>query len=371
MTESRQAFHALLDALHEIDARYLSPEWKIDRPEDVADGHRAIMHMLLLTVDLLFEGDPDRPVFRPYAGPNRKVLGDNPDALYYGASVRPGQTYRIRGNRAGAVFTSIGQEIGTIDGHYSKGVVNVVDDTQLKVDRKGNYELIIGPEQRPGNWFPLHPEAYSVVTRHYFEESHSIAADPSKVIPLVIEPLDAPAAAAVPNDASIAAGIRRVAHWLRGATLEQPPSMQPGKVPSWVSTVPNQFNPPGQPAGDIGLANMAAAYAFAPYVLDPDQALLIEGRFPRCRFASVVLYDRYLQSYDYVSARISLNRKQTKLERDGSFRMVVAHGEPGIPNWLNTQGRTSGLIQVRYLLPEEPIAPLKACVVPMRQLTGA
>lgn len=323
------------------------------------------MHVLWSALDLLAEADPERPVFRRTVWPYFKFLGDNPDAIYYTAYIRSDRAYRIRGKTAGAVYTSFSPEAGTTDGHYSKGVARAINDTDLKPAPDGSYELIFGPEPRPGNWFKLDPGVGSLQTRHYFEEERSVAADPSKVIPLTIEPLDPPGPRPAPDDASIAASIRRVMNYVRGITLDQPPMLQPGKVPGWVSTVPNQFNQPAIPAGDIGFANRDAAYAMAPYALKPDEALVIEGRFPKCRFANVMLWNRYLQTYDYVTHTISRNRKQTSAQPDGSFRMVVAHRNPGVPNWLDTQGWPSGLIYWRFLLPEEPVPALKTSVVPL------
>ena len=64
-------------------------------------------------------------------------LGDNPDAVYFGAYVQPGRSYRIRGNLAGATFTSFSQELGTADGGYSRQTVNVVKDSDLHPDPDG------------------------------------------------------------------------------------------------------------------------------------------------------------------------------------------------------------------------------------------
>ena len=105
-------------------------------------------------------------------------------------------------------------------------------------------------------------------------------------------------------------------------------------------------------------------------MLRPDQALVIEGRFPECRFASVLLWNRFLQSYDYSSRQISRNRAQTKLEPDGSYRMVLAAGDPGVPNWIDTAGKPSGLVYWRFLLPEGDIVTPKATVVPLAKLRG-
>jgi hypothetical protein len=110
------------------------------------------------------------------------------------------------------------------------------------------------------------------------------------------------------------------------------------------------------------------AYSSAPYVLRPDQALVMEGRFPTCRFASVMLWNRFLQSYDYSSRQISRNRAQTKLESDGSYRIVLAASDPGVPNWIDTEGRPSGLVYWRFLMPEGKIETPRATVVPLSQL---
>ena len=137
-----------------------------------------------------------------------------------------------------------------------------------------------------------------------------------------------------------------------------------------MSLVPNQFNPAEKP-GDMAFAAVDNAYTMAPYALRPEQALVIEGRFPTCRFANVVLWNRFLQTYDYVNRRISLNRKQTKLGADGSYRIVIAHRDPGIPNWLDTEGRPSGVVYWRFLLPEGEIVTPKARVVPFASIEAS
>jgi hypothetical protein len=216
----------------------------------------------------------------------------------------------------------------------------------------------------------LEPGVGSITTRHYFESEPSIQNQPTKIIPLSIEALTPAGPAPAQTDQSIAASIRALGNWMHGFTLEQPPIVKSGKpVPSWVSIVPNTFNQPALPDGSIGFANRDAHYAMAPYALKPDDALVIEGRFPKCRFANVMLWNRFLQTYDYTTHRISLNRKQTRQGPDGSFRMIVAHRDPGLPNWLDTQERPSGLMYWRFVFPEEPIQPLAAKVVPFAELT--
>jgi hypothetical protein len=50
--------------------------------------------------------------------------------------------------------------------------------------------------------------------------------------------------------------------------------------------------------------------------------------------------------------------------------MVVASDDPGIPNWLDNMGRTSGTIYWRFMLPEEGIVTPKTRVVALADLRG-
>ena len=165
---------------------------------------------------------------------------------------------------------------------------------------------------------------------------------------------------------SSAASIRRVVASVRSRTLGlKPPSER--KLPPFVSMVPNTFNPPVKP-GDHALAAADAAYTMAPYFVMPDQALIMTGRFPRCRFANVVLWNRFLQTYDYESRRVSLNRAQTTLDDEGRFRIVIAHEDPGVPSWLDTEGRPFGLVFWRFMLPEGEIETPTVETVPLADL---
>jgi hypothetical protein len=106
----------------------------------------------------------------------------------------------------------------------------------------------------------------------------------------------------------------------------------------------------------------------APYVLGPDEALVITSRWPRVRFANVCLWNRFLQTYDYTHRVVARNRTNTVLEADGSWRMIVAHEDPGLPNWLDTEGRPFGIIYWRWFLPEEEVPTPQTEVVKLADL---
>ena len=364
--ESRTALRELVEMLHEIDRRWLSAEWNLMSPADVAEASRALMHLLQGGLALQFERAPERPAFRRIVTPTRKFTGDNADAIYYDAPVSGRYAYRVRGNLAGAVYVSITIEAGVDDGGLRGRTAGVINDTQFDVAANGDFELWIGGAERARNWLPLPADAYALTTRHYFEEKHCVAADASRVVPLQIDVVGGSPPPAPPNDASIAASIRRVMGFVRDRSLGMPP-MANREQPAFVSRIPNQFPKPAKP-GDMGLAAFDAAYSMAPYLIGPDQALVITGRWPRCRSGYVCLWTRHQMTYDYVNRRVGLNRKQTQLEPDGSFRMILAHADPGVPNWLDSEGRPFGLVFWRFFLPEGEIETPQAAVVPFTEV---
>ncbi|MBW2293424.1 MAG: hypothetical protein JRG94_14090, partial [Deltaproteobacteria bacterium] len=56
---------------------------------------------------------------------------------------------------------------------------------------------------------------------------------------------------------------------------------------------------------------------------------------------------------------------------DGSFKIVLAGSDPGVPNWLDTEGRPFGMMFWRFLMPEGDIEPLTTQLVPIAEVARA
>ena len=365
-TESRKKLHELLDLIREADERRYGPEWGIEQAADVCEGHRNLLHILQGGLFSHMEADPDRPKLRRIVSPTRKFRGDNADAIYYEAAIRPDREYLLRGNMAGAVYVSVTIEEGAGEGSYATGTAAGLHDGEFDVAADGSFELLLSPTPHERNALLLTPTACRITTRHYFEDEISAAADPSRHVPLHVEPIVDPGPPPPWTDERVAAAIQRVINFVHGDTIGSPPR-DPSDLPGFVSTTPNVFNEPEKP-GDMAFSAMDIAYAQAFFALGPEEALVMTGRFPKCRFANVTLWNRYLQSFDYNDRQISLNRKQTKLDADGRYRMVIAHRDPGVPNWLDSEGRPTGQIFWRFLLPEGEIETPQTEVVPISEV---
>jgi len=366
-TESRKALRELIDLLQEIDERWVSPEWNLQSEDDVVGAHRALMHLLEGGLASMFESDPAHPQFRRIVSPWRKFTGDNSDAIYFDAPVSPEYAYRVRGTMDGATYVSFSIEADTQDGSMASRTVGAINDVDFEVDDESRFEIRFGGAAQQRNWLPLEAGASRITTRHYYENREPASADPARNPALEIEVIDPPPPS-LQTDDSVATGIRRAARFVRSRTLDQLP-MASGERPAFVGLTPNVFPQPVTP-GDFGLAAVDAAYSMAPYVIGPDDALVMTGRWPTCRFANVCLWNRHQQTYDYTTRRVSLNRSQTRLEPDGRFRMVLAGRDPGVANWIDTEGRPFGLVFWRFMLPEGEIETPTAEVVPLDQITG-
>lgn len=365
-TETAAAMAQLAEVIARKDASFVDPAWRLFNKDMQAEARLMLLHTVNHALDTWLAADPARPMFKRWHYPDKKLFGDNPDAIYYEAPVSAQHSYRISGNIDGATYTSFTVELARDDKGDLGQLGATLNDSEFKVESDGSYEIIASATPQKGNWLRLDPTAKSLTTRHYFELPESVAANPLRNLPIEIDPLEPPGPGEPPSDAAIAASIRRVALWV-GQSVNPPG--QDFTFP-WVSKVPNQLPPPtvDKANEEIGYAAKDNVYSMAPWLLQPDQALIIRGRWPKCRFANIALWNLFLQTLDYRYRQVSLNRVQTALEPDGSFKMILAHQDPGLPNWLDTEGRMIGMMFWRFQLPEGDIQPLTTELVPFETL---
>ena len=98
--------------------------------------------------------------------------------------------------------------------------------------------------------------------------------------------------------------------------------------------------------GEIAFRNQC--YGRGRYECALDEAVILEVRPPRAEYWMVGLVSLFWESYDWRGRQISINGHQAVVDDDGSFRAVISHADPGVPNWLDASGRVTGLIGGRY-----------------------
>ena len=278
-------------------------------------------------------------------GPYQKWGGDNSDAFYQLAPIDPNRSYRVSGNRGDSVYLSITVYGGPDDGHYSNRIVGTLNDRSLSFDADGNFECILSPGEpaEPGQSLRLDADAVVALTRDYLDNP-----DTDRRAQWRIEAIDPPRRRQDSRE-DLTRRLRAARTWIH----EQ------------CSFIPTRISPPNEiaepypvPQHAYGWSAADAAYAMGAYQLEHDQALIIDGTSPACAFWNLCLWNPFLHTYDYTyervtGERVTINGAHIAYEPDGSWRIVVSDTDPGHPNWVSTAGRSSGLIWLRWFLPEE------------------
>src|SRR5690606_28785408 len=99
------------------------------------------------------------------------------------------------------------------------------------------------------------------------------------------------------------------------------------------------------------------AYYHSYWRLEPDQALVIEAPIPECDAWNFQLNNHWMESLDYRYLQIHVNKHSAKYLPDGSVRIVVAHTDPGVPNWITTAGHDRGTMCFRWIRATEHPEP--------------
>ncbi|MCF2531570.1 DUF1214 domain-containing protein [Yinghuangia soli] len=360
-----EAYRELLDAAAGLDA-----DWAAKVPDGQArlEGYHWAMSLLSIAQDVFVSADAARPRFVDIVGPYRKFYGDNPDAFYQFAPLDPARGYRVTGRRGDAVYLSLTVYGTALDSTGDRivdtdRIVGLVNDRDLAFDADGRFEIVLAPA-RPagytGAFVELVPETVCAITRDYLTDAVE-----GRRVEWRIEPLGADAGfAAAPTGHRLdaedqAERFRAAARWVR----------RHGQMfPSTAHTPNTVAEPYPVPTVTRGWAAGDACYASGAFALDKGQALVVRGRSPECVFWNVCLWNGFLTTFNYEyrdTEPVSLNGAQVRYEPDGSWTVVIAHENPGRPewpNWISTAGHGSGILWFRWFLaealPERPTVEL-------------
>jgi len=335
---STAAFHELLDLIRNGDDAFLEGPRAVD-DLSALEGYRYLTEVLSVALDCFLWADPERPTIVPIVGPTRKFGGDNADAFYHFAALRPDRTYRLRGRRGDACYLSVTVYGGPSDGRWSNRIVGTLNDRGMQIGADGTFEVVLSRREHPGNWLRLEDDAVCLVTRDYLVDP--VAGAKASWAIEAVEKASPPRL----TDQDLARRFRATTNFIRELFAITPLPFDPANV----NTVDEPYPVPKQ---TYGWAAGDAAYAMGSFALGPDEALVIDGRSPRCAFWNVCLWNPYMQTYDYRYERVTLNGGQVRYAADGTWRIVVAARDPGVPNWVSTADHPRGVIWFRWFLPD-------------------
>jgi hypothetical protein len=299
---------------------------------------RHLARQLVMAVQGELEhGDARHPTFHRYEEPWVQWGGPNPDNVYTRAPIDPAATYRVSGGVEGvraALFSLVDGDM-----HLARfGVFGECQLADLEVGTDGSLELWISPDRHAGNWIESHPDARMLLVRQYLcDWEHDRAAT------LNIERIDTRGTPPAVLDApDLAAALDRAATW-----IEKSMAFWCTYVERARETLPhNAVAPPSTPRGGAP----TIAYGAGWWDLGPDDVLLLETDAPDADYWGWTVHHRFrLDSGDFANRQTSLNVAQAFVDDDARIRLVVAHDDPGVPNWIDTEARPEGMLVYRSI----------------------
>lgn len=312
-----------------------------------AEGYRYLTRLARAGLEAFVEyADPKAPVLHRVVHETVKMGADNPDNFYQTACISGDYEYRIRGKRNSVHYLSFGTQIG----HYGQGgglpPSGYIESSDIEVDDEGCFTLMVSCKPYDKNWLPMKPDSGNLIVRQTFlDRDKEIPAD------LIIERVNSDGQPAELTPKMVDDGLKSASTLVAGASL---------LFAKWARDFQKHSNELPQFDPEVSLAaggDPNIVYYHSHWALGPDEALVIEATPPECEHWNFQLNNYWMESLDYCHFRIHTNKHLAHYEPDGSVRIVVAHQDPGLPNWLQTAGHESGTMCFRWIRSSEHPQP--------------
>lgn len=345
-TDAAAAWDDFAERLGALGHRILQDDFPNGADRDRAEGMKHLTHIII--EGLRWEFDHGSPEFASLMIANTDSTSwgaPNVDNKYYRARIDGSSTYTLHGNAKHLHDIAIQTTRGDIhQGHV--GASETVDLSQLTLDEHGNFSLKISPEPQQGDWIQQGAEHTILSIRTYFVDWETTDFGRFYLVKdgtegLAPEPL---------SEREAAARLGRAANWIEANLV------------GWnrwfrAALLGTNENEPIAPRLVEG-GSSALIYGGIPLRLEDGMALVIEIDDPHAEYFSFQTYRRgWYHPGDYANRQTSLNQHQAHVGSDGKIRFVASAEDPGVPNWLDTEGRGDGLIFFRYLKAENPQLP--------------
>ncbi|OBF50544.1 hypothetical protein A5787_00500 [Mycobacterium sp. 852002-50816_SCH5313054-b] len=315
------------------------------------DAFRFLTQNLGQAFDLALETRDTRyPVLHTFCGPTRKLGGDCADFTYQQAWIDGRSAYRLTGNRGTSRFINVTVQGPRVPGpgvlHEPFGDTPEANlfGSQLSVADNGQFELYIGGPERGPNWLPTTSGSRKLFIRQGFDRWDELPAQ------LRIERIDMVSPKPLPAPGAMIEAMGWAGDFVTGLMADWPDF--PFTYGGVDADTPNAFPDVGATDADRKRGRAAANMYWE---LAPDEALIVEFD-AHDGLWMLTNMGVFFNSMDYLYRPVSYTPSRTKVDRDGRVRLVMAHRDPKVHNWLDTQGFERGNLTYRHMLEGEPVA---------------
>ncbi|MEI7545440.1 MAG: hypothetical protein WCJ53_11525 [Mycobacteriaceae bacterium] len=313
----------LQDAIAEAE-RLVREAPHIETEADLLEGLQYLAGCIAACTHLAFDYDRDHPFLHSGTGPFTKMGLDNPDTLYFGTRVQTGHEYVVKGTRG----TTTDLSFQLLGGEYTDDNVpdseTAFDDRQLDIAADGEFEWRFTPKT---NAQLVIREVYNDWSARRGKVSIARTDTAGTAPPALTNDLIEKRFAVAGKQL-----VQRVKTWLQ--------------FPQWFyMNIPvNTMVAPRLTPGGLATQYSSAGH----FDLTPDQALVITLPVTDAPYLGFQLGSLWYVSLDYINHQTSLNGTQAQADPDGKIRIVVAEHNPGVTNWVETDGHRKGFLQFRW-----------------------
>jgi hypothetical protein len=292
--------------------------------------------------------DPAFPVLRRMAHETVKLGADNPDNYYFNAQINGRYNYRLHGKRNTVHYIGFFTQNGNYGTTGGLAPCGVLEHCGLQLEEDGSFEIFLSKTPTGKNWLKIEDETSMVMVRQTFLNRFTETA-----AEVTIENLDGFSVPGPVTPAMIDEGLKTASMFVAGASL---------MFARWANGFQNHTNK--LPLFDPAVSNAAGGdtniiYYHSHWRLSENESLVIEANPPDCDSWNFQLNNYWMESLDYRYFTICINKASAHYEPDGSVRVIVAHRDPGQPNWINTCGHNEGTMLWRWYRVADGCEPLE------------
>jgi hypothetical protein len=386
LTASQAAWNLFADRLKEIGEKIVGPLGARSARER-ADGFRYLASLVAGGYELELAIDRAHPVMTRMFTPIRSFVADGPDTLYHDAKLDPERNYVFTVERGDDIFFSIVVYASDDEGMRSMGSFLIDKDIAFDDDEGTRATIYLGAERPDGakNWLKLEGIDPFIMTRQYFPES-VIEVDKGKYrqAHMEIRCTDEVGPPLQYDEDELAKGLERLLTFLDDTVdaglgvsaltstsiiaYDEDDKSTPTRIAQDGTQVIDEERYDPYSSDEVldmidpkvianNLPGPGIGYAGVSYKLADDEVIVVSGKNVVCRYWSCQVFDHYLRAGDYRHYPVAINNRQVVYDEDGSFRIYASKDNPGVKNWICTEGHRRGQVVLRTLLAETDLDP--------------
>jgi hypothetical protein len=386
LTESQAAWNRFADRLKDIGEKIVGPLGARSARER-ADGFRYLASLVAGGYELELAIDRAHPVMTRMFTPIRSFVADGPDTLYHDAKLDPERNYVFTLERGDDIFFSIVVYASDDEGMRSMGSFLIDKDIAFDDDEGKRATIYLGSERPEGakNWLKLEGIDPFIMTRQYFPES-VIEVDKGKYrrAQMEIRCTDEVRPPPQYDEGELVRGLERLLTFLDDTVnaglgvsaltstsiiaYDEDDKSTPTRIAQDGTQVIDEERHDLYSSDEVldmidpkvianNLPGPGIGYAGVSYKLADDEVIVVSGKNVACRYWSCQVFDHYLRAGDYRHYPVAINNRQVAYDDDGSFRIYASKDNPGVKNWICTEGHRRGQVVLRTLLAETELDP--------------